>query len=193
MMTFVISGCAYRFSNISMNRPSRIKSVAVEAVYDSSKNVIPSEVLWMEVQKAIAALGKVKLTTVDRADAILLTHISSARGEPLEVSRAGPKRDPKFESIYSIDPGKFRDLLRAGSWTNKHSIGVTVEVSLVDLRNREEVFHGTYGGDGNFFSISSGSEANISLHFLRFEESRYAQFRAISKTIAGQIAGSILF
>ena len=192
-LSVVGSSCAYRFTNTGMSQPAGVRNIAFEAVYDISQKVVPSEILWQEIQRAFAARGKMKITSIEEADAILITHIRSAASSPVGITRAGKEKDPKGDNIYSVEPKEgFRNLLKAGSWTSNQVIGFAADVKLVHLRTREILFQNSYTGQGSFMSFTAESEAGLSSHYLRFEEARYSRFRSIARSISSQIAGDIL-
>src|SRR3989338_6044213 len=69
--------CTYRFSNLYLQPPKGIHTLYIESIFDSSREVVPHEILWEKIQKAFALNGKLVLTPKVEADAYLRAHITN--------------------------------------------------------------------------------------------------------------------
>src|SRR4051794_6895040 len=78
VLATLLSACAYRFTSEHTAPPAGVRTIAIEAIYDASREVIPRELLWESLQNAFAADGHIKLAPQSRADALLRAHIKEA-------------------------------------------------------------------------------------------------------------------
>lgn len=186
--------CAYRFSNSYVQTISNIKSIAVEGVFDTSKDVVPHEIFWESLQRSIARDGHIRLTDRSEADALLRIHITAADVSPTGAAKpiSGPTKDPKIVAGEIIEPSKIRQLTVAGFFTEMESVSASVTADLIDLRYGGVLFERTYGGVQQF--RSARSEANFPLHssYLFYAESANQAYQKISDTIAQRITGDLL-
>ena len=191
---FGLSSCVYRFTNLAMSPPAGITSIAVEAVYDTSEEVLPHEYLWNAVQQALAGNGRIHLTSQSAADAILRMHLRKADVLPNgTVARDPVAKDPKITSLATVqDPDAFRRLTRAGAWTLEEALGVAVDVEVYRIENQKLIFKSTYTDATTFKSQRSRDMAQMNTQYLLYEESLGASFELLAKRIADKIVADLL-
>jgi hypothetical protein len=189
------TGCAYRFSNVAMAPPAGIRSIAIEAVYDTSQETISHELLWQALQRSFAENGRLKITDHKRADALVRTHIEAAKVSPVGTpSRTNESEDPVLKNNTGVppNPSDVRKLTRAASWTTEESIALAVTVEIWDLSTQKMVFKNSYQEAANFRSYRSSDQALSKTHFLLFEEGQKAKLMEISKRIADKAVADFL-
>ena len=189
-----LMGCAYRFTNLAMTPPAGITSISVEGVYDTSEDVLPHEYLWNAVQQALAANGRMRLTSQDRADAILRIHMKRGHEAPSgTVVRDAVAKDPKITDSANVPPpDAFKRLTRAGAWTLEEILDLTVEVEVYRIEDRKLIFKSSYSDNTTFKSQRSQDLAQANTQFLLYEESLGASFVLLSKRIADKIVADLL-
>jgi hypothetical protein len=189
-----LTGCVYRFSNLHVNPPQGIRTVAVEAVYDTSREILPHELLWEELQRAIASEGHLRLVSSSRADALLRARIKSARFSPTgTVVRPQPMiKDPP-----AMQPGNvphsyrdFRTLTEAAELMPSTSVVVEVELQLWHLANKELLFERTYIQSESFLSVRPSTSPRN--NHLRDDEAFRADFARMSRSIADRFISDLL-
>src|SRR5690606_27855960 len=93
---FLATSCASRFTNEHVVKPEGIQTIAVEAVFDTSREVLPHEAFWGSLQTAFAANGHLQVVPQSDADALVRAHVKSAAirhiGSP---SVQKPEDDPE--------------------------------------------------------------------------------------------------
>jgi len=190
VLCWLATACTYRFTNVAMRPPPGVYSVAIEAVYDTSREVIPHEYLWVELQRAFAASGKVRLTSQKYADALVRAHITDASiGSTGNVGGLG-KRDPRFNRGQSPPlPSHFRDLSVAGRSADKGSINFNVRVEIWDLNNKKIIKTGNYSGGGQVRSFGATSAHG---QYLVYEEALQNKFKAAAEAIAQRVVSDFL-
>lgn len=196
LLLALLPACAYRFTNTAIQPPAGIRSVAVEAIYDTSRTVLPHEILWESLQRSLAENGRLRLTSQDKADALLRAHITAASVNPTggaENDEMGDKDPVLPKNPADIKPEEYRKITSAGTWTTKESVGYTVVVELWDLRNRKMLFQRTYSGQDIFQSVLGEEQAQLSMQYLLYEESLTTKFRQIAKTISDRAVADIFF
>jgi hypothetical protein len=192
-----LGGCAYRFTNRAITRPEGVRSVAVEAVYDTSREVLPHEFLWQELQRAFAAEGHLKVVPQSSADALVRAHIRSASLSAVGTNtQNGPERDPDATSReVPPQPNEFRTLTQAGEYRNKEQLDARVEVEVWSLRTRTLLLSRTYPLSEKFQAIhadKSGRFTTRANDYLRFEEATEARFKAMAERISRQVVQDLL-
>jgi hypothetical protein len=191
----LLSGCVYRFTNEHIVRPEGIRTVAVEAIWDTSREVIPHEVLWQALQDAFAADGNLLLVSQRHADALVRAHIKDARvGGAGPIRDLGPKKDPKVTDPNDPPgPGDFRQLTRAGQIREDGVVAMLVDVEVWSLRTRTLLMRKTYPVSDTFrAAYAIGSTTVPSNDFLRYQESLDARVLAMSQSIAQQVVQTLL-
>lgn len=189
-----IAGCVYRFSNLHVSPPQGIRTVAVEAVYDTSREILPHELFWEELQRAIAAEGHLRLASSSQADALLRARIKSARFSPTGTVVRPQKmiKDPS-----PMQPGEepvnyrdFRTLTEAAELMPSTSVVVEVELQLWHLANREMLFERTYVQSESFLSVRPSTSPRN--NHLRDHEAFRADFARMSRNIAERFISDLL-
>lgn len=192
------AGCTYRFTNDSIVKPQGVRTIAVEAVYDTSREVIPHEILWESLQLAIAADGHLRLVGQSEADALMRAHIKSAAitadgGE----QNSGAKKDPKPYADESLvpPPNEFPNLALSGRYRDSARVSYETQIEVFHLHTRELLFKQTYSGSEMFRAVHQTASRQFTVpenDFLRFEEAANAKFKEISKSIARQAVRDFL-
>jgi hypothetical protein len=194
VFAWLTNACAYRFSNASLTPPAGIRSVYIEAVYDTGKEVIPHELLWQAVQREFASNGSVLITSRQDADAIISLEITSSSvtpaGTPNTVDRS--TKDPKPAERFGLDPFAYKNLRVAGNYTTYENLSFTVLAKAWDLKNRTEIFAKSYNMGGQFRSVTETKLVQKSTAFLHYGESLEARFDIVSRSIARRIVTDFL-
>jgi hypothetical protein len=184
-----VNSCAYRFTNLSTTAPSGIKTVAVEAVYDTSREALPHEILWTEMQKAIIENGRLGLVPRAEADALLRTHVQSFSLHPKEnalpTGRApqltvGEGNEKSWKPMTSVEV------------PSKEISGMTIEVEVWDLKTREVVFKKTYGSTGTIDNVFWVPEVTLpDSNYLFYEEAVNSKIQAFARDISSKAISDI--
>jgi hypothetical protein len=190
-----LSGCAYTFTNTHIQRPAGVQTVAVEAIYDTSREVLPHEVLWDSLQDAFAADGHLKVVPQAAADALVRAHIKQAA-----VGHVGtdidnkPVDDPKvFDGTRPNGPRDFKVLTQAGKYRTAGALTTVVEVEVWNLRTRTLLMKHTYSlGDGFQSSHYGNPSVGKPNDHLRFEEAKEASFQQIAQNISRSVVRDLL-
>ncbi|MBC7532926.1 MAG: hypothetical protein H7318_15235 [Oligoflexus sp.] len=190
----IISGaCAYRFTNTAMRNPLGIQTLAVESVWDSSREVIPHELLWSAVQREIVKNGRVTLTNQEEADALMVVTITGARVNPAGTpSQEALSKDPPESDTDKKNPEDYRNIRRAGTWTTDEAVTVGVHVNVYDLKSRALLFNRNYSSGITFKSLRPVTITPTESAFLHYDESLEARFKAVSDTLAHSIVNDFL-
>lgn len=192
------SGCAYQFTNKHVVRPEGVKTIAVEAIYDTSREVLPHEQLWKSLQDAFASDGHLRLASQGSADALVRAHIRKAAVSPTggKGSARTPEKDPDpFRDDGPVDVSEFRQLTRqdANKIRDHVALNIVVDVEVWSLRTRTLLLKQTYPASdvffANYYSLPSSSPIN---DHLRFEEATEARFKAMSEGIARGVVRDLL-
>lgn len=184
----LVSGCAYKFSNKNLKTPEGIRTIAVEAVFDTSREVLHHEHLWSEIQKAFASDGHLRVVPVSNADALVRAHIKSASFSPSgESIENGAQRDPKtFDKEEPDAPNDFRVLTQAGKYRDKAVISTVIEIEVWNLWTKTLILKRSYGIAASMQTIHA-SISTKGNDFLRLEESTEAKFQQIAQNAASQL------
>ena len=182
-----------------MAPPEGVTSIAVEAVYDTSREVVPHELLWRSLQEAFAANGRLRLTSPDHADVLLRSHLTWARvsppASPTPVdSDSTQKKDPAipFDELVQRNPATFRNLTRGGSFSTNENIQMKVEVEIWNLKSKDRIFTRSYSVGGSFISIRDEARAGISTQYLLYDEALRKRFLIMSQSIAERVVSDFL-
>ncbi len=191
-----ISGCTYQLTNLKSASPNNIRTIYIEAIYDTSSEAAPHELLWDEIQRAIAANGQLKLVSSYEADAVLRAHIvknqmgkAGERKAPV-VSRRTTEPDIFSGQQQPPTPGQLRDISIADDYFMKTSWSSVVQVEVWDLTTRKLVLQRQYPISGEIPTIRGDVPTEI--HHLRNEESFQHGFANASRSIAERIVGDLL-
>jgi hypothetical protein len=191
---YLVSGCVYRFSNLHVSTPQGIRSVAVEGIHDISREILPHELLWEELQRAIAAEGHLRVVSATRADALLRARIKSARFSPAgTVVRPQPLlQDPPAMQTGDIPYNykDFRALTEAAELMPSTGIAIEVELQLWHLQTRELLFERTYVQSESFLSVRPSTSPRN--NHLRENEAFRSDFARMSRSIADRFMSDLL-
>jgi hypothetical protein len=187
------TGCVYRFSNTALRPPVGVRTIAVEAVYDVSREVIPHELLWSAVQRELARSGRLLVTSQDEADAIMLITLARASVNPTGTpSREPIHRDPVVTETEKPAPREFRNLKRAGNRTTDEAVSMTINVEVHDLKTRAVLFTRNYSAGTTFKSLRSETITPASSAFLNYEEALQSKVKELSEQLASRIVADFL-
>ena len=143
LLLFMCNHCAYRFSNLYKKAPSGIQSVAIEAIYDSSKNIFPHEILWNSLQRQVITSGKLDLSSVQRADALLRVHLVDTQKTQFNAEYFVERQDPKtFHSSTTglpYRPKDYVDQKTASHFAKWERASYMIIVEVWDLRTQEQL------------------------------------------------------
>jgi len=191
---FTLTGCAYRFSNLHVRRPQNIKSIAIEAIYDTSREVLPHEIIWGELQQAFARDGHLVVASRKDADAILRAHITNAAVGPSgEVFTTKPTEDdPKvFDQDSPPSFNEFRRLPYAGEARKKMTFVIVMQVEVWHLETKELLLDRVYNLSGSFQAIRPSGLPDAT-GFLRTEESMQADIALVARQAAESVVQDLL-
>jgi len=189
------TGCAYRFTNLHVKRPAGIQSIAVEAIYDTTRTVLPHELLWEELQRAIVANGKLHLTTQSSADALVRAHITNGDFRSGRIqTNANNDRDPTIETPEeAITSGEFREfkkLTQAGESVLDNRLVVNVRIEVIDLRTQKVLLNKRYSGSEVVKTARKGTDPGS--FYLIYTEATANRFQQASKRIATRMVQDLL-
>ena len=192
---FILSTCAYRFSNLYVVRPGNIRSIAVEAIYDTSKMPIPHEMIWSNLQQAIAVNGHLKLVPASEADAILRIQVQNSATRPSGVTTS-TYQDLEEQVIppSGSEPlgfTNFKDLTTARAFYPKATNYLTIRAEVWHLTRKELLLERVYVIAQEFDAVRTGS-VGFNNNFLRFHETQILSFSQMSKDIATKIVDDLL-
>lgn len=199
------TGCVYRFTNDHVRRPEGIRTIAIEAVYDTTREVVPHELLWASLQEAFATDGHLTLVPQSEADALVRAHLKDASvGASGSVSPNSNLKDPVTD-ITAPDlgappsPRKWRKLTQAGEIKDRGAVAFAVDVEVWSLRTRALLMRQTYALSGGFFAVHSNGSGNPDTSvttrandYLRYEESMEARFKQLSGDLAQRVVKDLL-
>lgn len=190
-----LSGCVYRFTNLHVAAPEGIRTVAVESIYDASREILPHELLWEELQRTIAAEGHLMLANASKADALLRVKIKNARFSPTGtvVKPQSMTNDPATisssqESLPSYR--EFRTLTEAAELMPSTAVMIEVDVQLWHLGNRRLLFERSYVQTESFLSVRPSTSPRN--NHLRENEAFRADFARMAKAISERVVTDLL-
>ena len=188
-----LSSCAYRFTNVAMSPPKGINSIAVEGIYDTSREVIPHEILWTSLMEEFGRNGRLMVTSKENADALVRVQLKEASVFPSGAQNAEPiYKDPVVTADNKRTPGEFKNLRRAGNWTTSETLTYNIVVEVHNLKTREKIFERTYSTGGVFRSFRDSTVAQPTTGFLLYEEALEARMKSISASLARKVVTDIL-
>jgi len=191
----LLTGCAYRFTNSSVVRPEGIRTVAVEAIYDTSREVLPHELLWEALQNAVATSGHLKLAPSKTADALLRAHVREAKiGAAGTLAETDPsERDPEpFERNTPPGPREFQTLTQAGEFRDSSTLQTVVDMEVWSLRTRTLLHKQTFTLSTQFRAVLTPKLTPRANEHLRYDEATSAAFKAQALTMAKQVMRDFL-
>ena len=197
---FSFFGCAYRLTNLHIQNPDNIHSIAIESIFDTGSQVIPHEQMWDQLQRAFAANGHLKVTSAKNADALLRAHIRTSEinksGDLLDKNPTNIRKDPDiFEGNNpqppSLSPtdGPLRDLTTASRVYSKDATTFVVDVEVWNLETRQLMLQRTYHGRTEALAIAP---AQPDLAFIRHDEVTDRNMTTVAKQIAENVVSDLL-
>jgi hypothetical protein len=168
-----------------------VQNIAIEAVYDSSQRALPHEMVWEGLQRAFAANGRLRLTSVTNADVYLQTQILSAGAAQLDpLPQSSKDKEPKFDASTPAPPGQYQKLTQARVLADKESQTIKVEVKIWHLRTKQLIFSNTYALSG-VYRILDNTTTNEN-KFLRANEAFRNQFGLIAQNLGNLVVRDFL-
>ena len=168
-----------------MAPPSNIHSIAIEGIYDTSREAIPHEILWSAISEQFGRNGRLMVVSPEEADALVRVHIKKAQvvatGSPTIESI---RNDPDVTADNKFTPPEFKNLQIAGSYTKEESLKFTCFIEVYDLHTRKVIFKKDYNAAGTFSSITGNSVTRKEGYFLFYEESLQGRMKAMSEQLA---------
>lgn len=193
-MGWAVSACAYRFTNAHIGRVAGMQSIAIEAIYDTSREVLPHEVLWEAFQRAFASNGHLRVVSRRDADLLMRAHVTQAAVTPSGIAETKPERDPAvFEGGRPPYPGEDRDYKRltvAREYATKENVNVALQVEIWQLSTGRLVMQNSYGGSGSFDSVRRGPP--LAYSYIRHDEALTHQIDIIANRIASSVVTDFL-
>lgn len=197
--------CAYRFSNQYVRVPEGTETIAIEAIFDTGRSVAPHNLLWESLQRAFAANGHLRVTSVQHADLYLRANLTGTRFAQAEWDSLTTSRKPNMflkeipdstdPNADPVEPEPFRpsdylNLHSADIFSKRQSLSFLVEVEIWDLRKKVLLFQRNYPLSGTFNMFSNRS--TIESMFIRNEEGIELLFSRLSNTIAQGVVTELL-
>ena len=187
------TGCAYRFTNVAMKPPPGIHSIAVEAVYDVSREVVPHHLIWQSLQEGFARNGRLMLVDKSAADAIVLVRLSESNVEAIGTPEIEKNLlDPILDDGDIRAYNQYKNLKRSSTNTVTEQVSLTLDVKIVNLRSREDLFRKDYRLSGSFRSIRSTAVAARKTQYLLYEEALHARVKTLADQFAQQVVRDFL-
>lgn len=195
--SFVVVSCAYRLSNIHARNPKGIKSIAVEGVYDSSQVPFPHDVVWRNLQHAVASSGHVRLTSIANADALLRIHIESASLSPSGPTQdVSPKKEPKIEDSGQNPPSysAYESLGNARALYPDSTATLTVTAEVWNLSTKKLILQRSYPLSSAFRAFRGDMNANTNLksNFAQYQEALNSAYSKMGRDLANRIITDLL-
>lgn len=186
-LTFWCS-CAYRFTNKHISIPDGAKTIAIAPIFDSSRIVIPHDVIWQSLQDAFASSGHLTVTNTSRADFFLQAHVKDASSSEYDSDSITTLRDPsvfKDASGKPTTPGNYVNLHAADIYSKREKFSYTIFVEIWDLRNKKLLLKGEYPIATNFNMLTVPSP--LESQYLRNEETVEFLHASLAKDFAKQL------
>lgn len=197
---FSFFGCAYRLTNLHIQNPDNIHSIAIESIFDTGSQVIPHEQMWDQLQRAFAANGHLKITSAKHADALLRAHIKTTAidksGDLVDRNSANTRRDPDiFEGKNPQPPllgsnGPLRDLTTAPRFYTKDATTFVVDVEVWNLETRQLLLQRTYTGRTEAIAVTQTLQQDLA--FIRHDEIQDRSMTNVAKQIAETVVTDLL-
>lgn len=202
---FSFSGCTYRLTNLHIQNPDDIQSIAIESVFDTGAEVFPHELLWDQLQRAFAANGHLKVVSAKTADALLRAHVKTVTSVKSgnQITRTDSntsRKDPDFfassekpEPVNIKPPsgsyGPLRDLTTASTLYEKDTTNFVVDIEVWNLESRKLMLQRSYSGSAESIAIVPKSE-DFSL--IRHDETQDRRITTVARQIAETVVTDLL-
>ena len=195
VLAYLFWGCSYRFTNLHQRAPLNAKTIFVESIYDISKNPVPHEYLWTEIQNKIAINGILKLSSPKTADLYLRAELAKVETTPHTIEKAKDKDPDSFYEEKSgfttpYPMGAYPNMGKASSFVKSDFLNVAVNIEVFDLKGKRRIFQKTYRGSAVYSSFTG----NIAMEygFLTADENAERAFAKIAEAIAKNIVVDLL-
>jgi hypothetical protein len=146
--------CVYRFTNKHIHVPDGAKTIAIAPIFDSSRIVIPHDVVWGSLQNAFASSGHLVVTGVNHADFFLQAHLKDGVTAEYESDAISTVRDPRMfidpSTSQPYTPKSYVNLNAADIFSKRERLSFTVFVEIWDLRKRTLLLQKEYPLSSNF-------------------------------------------
>lgn len=191
----LLPSCAYRFTNLRFSPPEGVKKIAVEAIYDVSREVLPHDILWVELQREIAKTGKVVVGSAQNAEAIMRVKLAGAGlraidSVPIQSATRYPQlKDPVPSTLEQLDKADILDMAKATKRGSKEALAVQLEVEVWSLTTRKLLFKRGYSGSGEVESVTLDPNGS---GYLKYEEKIARRFRQLSQSLSRKIVSDFL-
>jgi hypothetical protein len=190
LFLFLVS-CTYRFTNIATDRPAGIESIAVAAVYDTTSEIIPHDIFWTAMQKAVIDNGRLRLTSEDKADALLRSHIKSASFRSKDAAPTSGKQ-PKILPNTNILGKDIDPMTQSEAASTEEILVILVDVEVWDLKTRSKIFSKTYSS-GNRIVDRSYDARSVAMdgQFLVYTESVNTMLADVAADMSANIISDL--
>ena len=194
----ILSSCSYRFSNLHMRAPAGSKSIAIEAIYDTSHQVLPHEYIWESIQRQFANDGRLELRSQENADLYMRVHLKNASFAPNNLFYQTAKDPVSFERADLLKEGfispyplsAYSRYRRAMSFYRSNIFSMSLKAEVWDLRTRQMIFERSYGLGGTYSTDPGGSP--LEYGFLRVEENFENLFAGKAAEFAKNVVSDFL-
>ena len=183
------SACAYRFTNRYIHPPEGGRRIAIAPIFDSSRVVVPHDVLWYALQNAFASSGHLVLANPAKADFYLQAHVQRASTLEYESDARSALQNPHMfidpNTNQPRAPDKYLNLHAAEIFSKREKLSFLVSVEIWDLRTRTLLLKGDYSvsSDFNMLTVPSPRESQ----FIRNEENSELSLIIQANSFAQQV------
>ncbi len=194
-----LEGCAYRFSTLYSRYPEGVKTIAIESIYDTTRYVVPHDMLWQAFQRAFAEQGYFLLDSDRNADGLIRVHLNSFQRtlsgslETLQDPISENIRDPEVSSDKPAPPiSRFKTQTQASRSMSHETVSFGMEVEFWNLKERRLIYKNSYSLASDYPVRRDSSITNISNQFLRTFEAGELRFSEMSKNVAEKFVQDLL-
>lgn len=195
MLLLASAACSYRFSNLRTQNTYGVETIYVKQVFDTSKEVIPAQEVWVSMQKAFSKISPIQLTEIKKADAILTIHLYETSLNPtgtiVNNDISFSEDDPNIDSQNIPSFKEFKFLKRAGEYSDKTTINSKALVTIYKTSDKQKIFEQRY--DLNEVFLSTEARGDINSEYLNFEEKVQADFKNLSDTLAERVVQDFVY
>lgn len=187
LLVFVlITSCVYRFTNQHVRIPDGGRTVAIAPIYNTSRIVLPHDLLWDALQKAFAGDGHLLLSSQKKADFYVQTHVHDARAFEFETDSSSAVQAPNFLDVGNpIAPKDYVNMHSAVLYSKREGLVFQVAIEIWDLRTKTLLLKKVYPLSAQFNMLAQQSTEES--RYIRNEESFELLFVGQAKTLARQV------
>ena len=193
-VSLLLSSCTYRFSNSFQRGTLTIRTLCVEAIYSTAREVVPYQHIWDEVQKRIAMDGTFYVDDCANADAIVLGHLIdgsvSSTGAVVDPNPI-KKDDPSIAEPVNADPKNYRQLERAREVNKNQVVNYQFKVDVQDLHTRNVIFSKVYSRSEQFLTQLPPALIAKKREFPISEEALNSRTRSVGKDFASRLIADL--